>query len=375
MKEITPRFGWKERSPLLKVHENDLKLGLSEELIESVKGNGCKVFRSKEFGFLNLKGEVQPHALVISEKGSKVIRQNPGFLSEVDFALQRLVESETEAFGLKSTFESPKGSKFEFIGRGSQSFVYRLNYGDLDLVVKIFNHAANNDQKEVSQPYVNEMAQILEFNRKFGKEFAEIGVSINEPLIASGLVTISPFVERSRVVSDPAVQHARMYSLFLKFREFSDSGKGHAVFKNLFPDLVVFEYARFKFDNAVVSSLDQSLVVTDPLFYADGMDELEEFEYELAIKNKRGAVWLDPEEIAGLSKLTVAQSFENYLEMWKFYSELSEVYADFRVDLGKIEDILIKYNVDSPGFGEEVCLKSFLKSRGLEFFLKSEFVG
>ena len=154
---------------------------------------GNRLITSPTIGFFNRKDEESKAALLISTEGEIFIKNHKGILKEIEEAINQFKQN----LQLKNLKLSQ--GEIEFVLEHN-SDIYKITLQDGEYILKVptdrsgIRPGYENYFEDVSQPYINEMLQLQEFDEEFGPELDKLGIEINAILFASNSVSLSRFI-------------------------------------------------------------------------------------------------------------------------------------------------------------------------------------
>lgn len=255
----------------------------SEFLTDVALRLGNRVFLSPDLTFTDNQLKMQRAMLCVSPQGSRLINQNPGILTALDYGLIELnyrlreieISTGMRAQKIHQQVESIKLGNYGTLmsmkeGYGGQANRYVFDNKGNKLLVK----ARKRPTKSVfygdpSQPYIFEMLQSQILQSEFGEELSECGILLPNYHFASPVLCCKEFIKGthpSKLTLEQIKMLLKVSSHISKWDKSSDP-----LWKNIRLDFTHVQTGKLRLDN-FIRSPGGLVVFIDPLAYIDEVD-------------------------------------------------------------------------------------------------------
>lgn len=141
-------------------------------------------------GYMDREGVKYKAALLISTEGEQFIKENPGILNDIDRGISAINNWESSIV----LSEKPERSMHKIWSEYNRRLA-RLRLGRNEYLLKWLDQEGLTDRYRAYQPFINEMLQIQDLQKKFAKELLRKDVNVVLPtyFFASGFLVCKSY--------------------------------------------------------------------------------------------------------------------------------------------------------------------------------------
>ncbi len=153
-------------------------------------------------GYVDREGKQYKAVLLISPEGEKLIKHNPGILNDIDRGVTAINNWESSIV----LSENPKRSLSKIWSEYNNRLA-RLQLGENEYLLKWLNQEKLVDKYLAYQPFINEMLQVQEVQKKFGEELLREDVNVILPtyFFASGFLLCKTYESGKPASPEPKI--------------------------------------------------------------------------------------------------------------------------------------------------------------------------